>query len=166
MTMTKKDLPPCGIYRTTTALGDVPAGRLVYFHNHGEPGPGIYTPEKWISNRAEFQARGFTLPTPYDLMAATLEALPAEGFYKVRESFVCCEKKCRTFEPGLFVQLGYDGAGEAILFTPELSAHGILLPERGSLVTRTNLAKLEPLLVAEVPKGSSQAAGTNQKHLH
>jgi hypothetical protein len=36
------DLPPCGIYRTSQPLGDhVPAGQLVFFHNHGDPGPGI-----------------------------------------------------------------------------------------------------------------------------
>ena len=47
------DLPPCGIYRTDLALGDeVPAGRLVYFHDHGDPGPGIYLPRDWVANRA------------------------------------------------------------------------------------------------------------------
>ena len=32
-------LPPCGLYRTRRALGtSIPEGRLVYFHNHGDPG--------------------------------------------------------------------------------------------------------------------------------
>ena len=57
-------LPPCGIYRTLAQVGDVPAGRLVYFHNHGDPGPGVYLPERWSANRAHFQARGHVLATP------------------------------------------------------------------------------------------------------
>ena len=40
----------------------MPAGRLVYFHNHGDPGPGIYLPQDWNLNRARWQQRGFTVP--------------------------------------------------------------------------------------------------------
>jgi hypothetical protein len=36
-------LPPCGLYRTTLTLDHVPAGRLVFFHNHGIRGR-IYLP--------------------------------------------------------------------------------------------------------------------------
>ncbi len=45
------ELPPCGIYVTTAALGGIPEGRLVYFHNHGDPGPGLYLPARWKGNR-------------------------------------------------------------------------------------------------------------------
>lgn len=149
-------LPPCGIYRTTRALGDIPVGRLVYFHNHGEPGPGVYLPESWEGNRAQFAQRGFTLPQPYETSAASLASLPAEGFYRVREGFFCCPKKCRRFEPGLFVQLGYDGAGDAILFTPELGAQSLSLPQSGSPIARTEIGKLEALKVYE-PTPKAQA---------
>jgi hypothetical protein len=47
-------LPPCGVYRTKTAVAGIEAGRLVYFHNHGDPGPGLYPPESWAQNRAKF----------------------------------------------------------------------------------------------------------------
>ncbi|MFO0572461.1 MAG: hypothetical protein U1A78_00540 [Polyangia bacterium] len=149
MSEAKSKLPACGIYRTTRALGEIPADRLVYFHNHGEPGPGIYLPEGWQANRAQFSQRGFTLPQPYEQNARTLSPLPAEGFYRVREAFYCCPKKCRRFEPGLLVQLGYNGAAEPILFTPELQPHGLDLPQSGSSVTPSELNKLERLLVTE-----------------
>src|SRR5690242_17163109 len=93
--MATSKLPPCGIYRTKSPIGDaVPAGRLVYFHNHGDPGPGVYLPESWSHNRAQFSERGATLPSPAEQSAEALEALPAEGFYRVTKRFFCCEKKC------------------------------------------------------------------------
>ena len=67
-------LPPCGLYRTTRALDHVPAGRLVFFHNHGDPGPGIYLPSGWVLNRARWHERGHTIPSPE--WAASLAALP------------------------------------------------------------------------------------------
>lgn len=149
MSEAKNKLPACGIYRTTRALGEVPVDRLVYFHNHGEPGPGIYLPERWQANRAEFSQRGFTLPQPYEQNARTLAPLPAEGFYRVREAFFCCAKKCRRFEPGLLVQLGYNGAAEPILFAPELRPEGLELPQSGSSVNASELNKLERLTVTE-----------------
>jgi hypothetical protein len=147
--MTATNLPPCGIYRTTAPIDDVPAGRLVYFHNHGNPGPGIYLPERWKQNRAQFSDRGFTLPAPYERSAALLESLPQEGFYRVTKQFYCCEKRCRSFEADELVQLGYTGNAEPIVFSPEFNATGFTLPETGSLVTTKELSNLSPLKVAE-----------------
>src|ERR1700759_1240549 len=96
-------LPPCGLYRTLAAVSTIPAGRLVYFHNHGDPGPGVYFPEGWTGNRAKFSPRGATLPAGFDTRA--LHPLPAEGFYRVTSKFYCCEKKCAEFLPEQFVQL-------------------------------------------------------------
>src|SRR4051812_6978568 len=96
--------PSCGLYRTTRALDDLPAGRLVYFHNHGEPGPGIYLPRAWNLNRAEWQARGITVPGPD--WSSTLQPLPAEGLYSVRSAFHCCDKQCVRFDEHQLVQLG------------------------------------------------------------
>lgn len=129
------------------AIGDVPAGRLVYFHNHGDPGPGVYFPEKWTGNRAHFASRGTTLPATFD--AAALHALPAEGFYRVAASFYCCTKQCTKFEPDAFVQLGYNGTGRALLFSPELGADAIAIPERGTLIDDNVLGNLVPLKVRE-----------------
>lgn len=139
------DLPSCGLYRTTIQIGSVEAGRLVYFHNHGDPGPGIYPPQSWRANRAVFSDKGLTLD---DLsLASTLEPLPAEGMYRVLESFTCCSKDCRTFEPGLLVQLGYNGSGQALLFVPHWHADGLHIPERGFTLDDERLEKIERLNV-------------------
>lgn len=140
-------LPPCGLYRTRAALGEIPAGRLVSFHNHGEPGPGIYLPSGWKLNRATWHARGTPLPSPE--WARNLEPLPAEGLYRVSEPFTCCEKRCRTFEADLLVQLGYDAEARALLFVPEWTESGLAIPETGALLDADRLAKLSPLKVVQ-----------------
>ncbi|MFW6050776.1 MAG: hypothetical protein ACODAU_06355 [Myxococcota bacterium] len=150
------NLPPCGIYRTTAAIGEVPAGRLVLFHNHGEPGPGVYLPVSWRGNRARFAERGTTLPDA--ALAATLEPLPAEGLYRVTEAFTCCAKRCRTFEPDTLVQLGYDAGATPILFQPEWVEGAIAIPERGTRIDRGDTAKLARLQVPESSPPDADAA--------
>jgi hypothetical protein len=140
------ELPPCGLYRTVKAIGNVPAGRLVYFHNHGDPGPGVYLPEGWSGNRAKFAAGGTTVPPDFDGKA--LKALPVEGFYRVKASFHCCEKKCVQFEPDAFVQLGYNGEGKALVFFPEHAGKTIDIPERGTFVDEDKLGNLVLLKMA------------------
>lgn len=141
------ELPPCGIYRTTANVGAIEAGRLVYFHNHGDPGPGLYLPESWAANRAKFSERGNTVPTDFDPKA--LFALPSEGFYRVTKEFYCCEKKCTKFEADGFVQLGFNGNGKALVFVPLLDGAGISIPDRGSVVDDVMLKHLQPLKLAE-----------------
>ena len=141
------DLPPCGVYRTTQKIGEIEAGRLVYFHNHGNPGPGLYFPEKWNHNRAQWSPQGMTLPKIFDVRA--LQPLPAEGFYRVASSFYCCEKQCVKFEPEQLVQLGYNGAGRALVFVPEYVAGTITVPERGTLIDDASLPHLVPLKLPE-----------------
>lgn len=142
-----KELPPCGLYRTTAAIAGVEAGRLVYFHNHGNPGPGIYFPEKWNQNRAQFSPNGVTMPENFD--PALLKPLPADGFYRVTREFYCCAKQCVKFSPDVFVQLGYNGQGKALVFVPQLGVGGIALPERGTIIDDDALVNLAPLLVSE-----------------
>ena len=141
------NLPPCGVYRTVSPIAGVEANRFVYFHNHGNPGPGIYLPESWTNNRAHFAANGITLPPGFDPRA--LKPLPAEGFYRVSAAFFCCEKKCVQFEPEALVQLGYNGAGRALVFIPELGAGGISIPERGNAVDDGALSNLVLLKLPE-----------------
>jgi hypothetical protein len=128
-------------------IGDVAAGRLVYFHNHGNPGPGLYFPDSWTGNRANFSPTGTTLPVVFD--PKSLHALPAEGFYRVTGAFFCCEKHCVRFEPEAFVQLGYNGAGRALLFVPELAADTITIPDRGTVIDDAALASLAALQLHE-----------------
>ena len=138
-------LPPCGLYRTVGPIGSIPAGRLVYFHNHGDPGPGLYLPSGWKQNRMQTQERGSLLPSPDDVRY--LEPLPPEGFYRVLDAFPCCAKRCRTFEPEDLVQLGYDGSGQALLFVPELVDGMLAIPERGSAIEHDNFQRLRRLRV-------------------
>lgn len=141
-------LPPCGLYRTTKQINEgIPAGRLVYFHNHGNPRAGVYYPEKWVTNRAVFSERGTMVPEKFD--GAGLHPLPAEGFYRVTAKFHCCPKKCVEYQPDTFVQLGYNGEGKALVFVPELGTGMINVPERGMFVDDDGLVNLQLLMVAE-----------------
>jgi hypothetical protein len=141
-------LPPCGIYRTSAPVADVPAGRLVYFHNHGDPGAGVYLPERWDHNRAHFSARGHTLPAGFDA-ARALTPLPREGMYRVATRFYCCAKKCVDYVPETLVQLGYDGTGRAILFIAELAGGALSVPTKGTVVDDSELSRLVALLVRQ-----------------
>ena len=140
-------LPPCGLYRTARPIAGVDAGRLVYFHNHGDPGPGLYFPERWHHNRAQWTPNGTTVPLPLD--AKALLPLPAEGFYRVVRTFVCCAKNCVEFKPEQLLQLGYTGAGKPLVFVPEFSGGAITVPERGTAIDDDALAHLVALLVNE-----------------
>jgi hypothetical protein len=138
-------LPPCGLYRTLAPLGTIPSGRLVYFHNHGEPGPGLYLPSGWTRNRVQIQEHGMTLMDPE--LIRHLEPLPPEGLYRVTEAFHCCESKCRLFEPETLVELGYNAEGRAILFVPELLDGMLAIPSTGTAIDHTSLYRLKQLKV-------------------
>jgi hypothetical protein len=146
-------LPPCGLYRTRAAIGAIPAGRLVYFHNHGDPGPGLYLPSGWKRNRVELQPRGQTLEDPE--LLRHLEPLPPEGFYRVIEPFHCCERKCRQFETDTLLELGYNGDGLPIVFTPEFVDGMIAIPTNGTAIDLKVLPLLKLLKVATSSQESS-----------
>lgn len=136
-------LPPCGLYRTTGAIGGIPSGRLVYFHNHGDPGPGLYLPTGWTRNRVEVSDRGTTLTD--NSLLRYLEPLPPEGLYRVTEAFHCCERKCTQFEPETLVELGYNGEGQAIVFLPELVDGEMVIPTSGTAIDHARLVSLKQL---------------------
>jgi hypothetical protein len=138
-------LPPCGLYRTIGAIGSIEEGRLVYFHNHGDPGPGVYLPREWKYNRALFDEKGQMIE---DLeLVRFLQPLPAEGFYRVVEPFHCCEKHCRLFEQDALLQLGYNSSAEPILFVPELVDAMLAIPAKGWKTSLGAIAHMWPLKV-------------------
>ena len=141
-------LPPCGLYRTVRPIAGLEAGRLVYFHNHGDPGAGFYLPERWSHNRAHFSSKGITLPDGEDPHTA-LFALPAEGFYRVKKAFFCCAKRCVELLPDQLLQLGYNGAGKPLLFHPTLRGGTITVPDRGTMIDDAALEELAPLHLQE-----------------
>ena len=75
--------------------------------------------------------------------------MPADGFYRVIREFYCCSKQCVKFQPDVFVQLGYNGQGKALVFVPQLGAGGIAIPDRGTAIDDECLEHLKPLLVSE-----------------
>lgn len=140
------DLPPCGLYRTTARLGDVPAGSLVYFHNHGDPDPGIFLPSGSSGRLTTFRAEGVSLPGRH--WARTLDPLRPEGYYRARESFVCCPRGCRTFAAEQLILLAYTVDARPVLYSPEIVDNALVLPEQGNVVDRALLSKLARLEVA------------------
>ena len=159
MTDEKTDLPPCGLYVTTRVIGPVAANQLVYFHNHGNPGAGMYMPAGWENNRARFTSRGASLPTPAD--AAALRPLAPEGLYVVNEEFHCCAKQCQLYLAGALVQLGYNAKGEGILFMPRWENDNLVIPERGNRVEQEIVPKMTRLKIAD-----SKAEVTTEDVLH
>ncbi len=159
MATPKNLLPDCGLYRTTKPLpereGEVPAGVLVYFHNHSDSGlPVVILPDHNVHNRWHFHGSG--IPFRGLSWADSLVKLPAEGFYMLRKSL--------TFEGGewpkaALVQLGYTRNADAILFIGQVRAqlqeNDLFFSDRGVSVEREKLAILEPLqvFVEPVPAG-------------
>lgn len=138
---------PCGLYRTTVRLGPIAAGRLVSFHNHGEPGPGLFLPVEWVNHRARFGSEGLLIEAEW--WTSTLDPLPFEGLYRVREAFHCCDNRCVRFEPELVVLLSFTPEAQAVLVVPEWTDHGIDLSTPARVIDRAGLDKLAPLRVAE-----------------
>ena len=145
--MASSNLPPCGIYKTTDPIGSISPDSFVYFHNHGDPGPGIYTPEKWIQNRAIFRSKG--VPLSNELQAKGLIPLPLEGFYRVRQALKPSSNSQTVFQPGQLVQIGYNSRAETILFVPQWGANGLEIPARGVIIEPENMRLLEYLSVAQ-----------------
>lgn len=139
-------LPLCGLYRTTAALGDIPSGRLVSFHNHGDHGPGVFLPTGWIHHRAQFSSVGVAIPSPG--WSRTLDALAPEGVYRVRESFFCCERQCRSFDRDLLVQLAYTPEAAPVVLVFIARDDALVLPAQGNLVDRATVARLSPVQVS------------------
>ncbi|MBL8604673.1 MAG: hypothetical protein JNK72_22295 [Myxococcales bacterium] len=149
----KHRLPPCGLYKTTLRLGAIAAGRLVYFHNHGTPDPGVYLPVAWRHHRAQFSPEGTPIPAPW--WAASLAPLRPEGLYRVRETFFCCERGCSVFEAETLVQLAYTAEAAAMLFRVRWHGDGRLDAEAlGRMIAPEGLARLAPLKLASVDADS------------
>jgi hypothetical protein len=166
MATPKKLLPDCGLYRTTRPLpdheGEVPAGLLVYFHNHSDSGlPVVVPPAHNVHNRWHFHGDG--IPFRGLSWADSLVQVPAEGFYML--------KRALTFDGGewpksALVQLGYTRNGDAILFIAqvraELAENDLYFSDRGVGITRDQLALLEPLQIfAEPPPVGAHTAGVH-----
>jgi hypothetical protein len=163
MVKPKSLLPDCGLFRTTKPLPgheeEIPAGLLVYFHNHSDSGlPVVVAPDHNVHNRWHFHGEG--IPFRGLSWADSLVKLSAEGFYMLR--------KVLSFEGGewpksALVQLGYTRNGDPILFIAQaraqLEENDLFFSDRGVGITREQLSMLEPLqiLVEPAPAGAHTA---------
>src|SRR4051794_5345825 len=155
MASVKSILPPCGLYRTTKAPPDneeaVPAGILVYFHNHSDSGlPVVIVPEHNVMNRWHFHGPG--IPFRGLSWADSLQKILQEGFYMLRKDLTF---DGGSWPKGTLVQLGYTRTGDPILFIAQqrasLEENDLFFSDRGVGVAANVLPSLEPLKVFEEP---------------
>jgi hypothetical protein len=167
MASVRSILPDCGLYRTTKALPEheeeIPAGILVYFHNHSDSGlPIVIAPDHNIMNRWHFHGAG--IPFRGLSWADSLTKLPAEGFYMLRRQLDFGDNQ--TWPKGTLCQLGYTKSGDPILFIAQVRAqldeNDLFFSDRGVGITREQLNMLEGLQVyAEPPPEGGHTTGTH-----
>lgn len=151
MAAAKISLPDCGLHRTTQALpgheDEVPAGTLVYFHNHSDPGlPQVVLPDACVHNRWHFTGPGLVFRSL--AWASSLRRLPPQGFYFLDEDL--------AFDGGSWprhtlVQLGYTRLADPILFIAQQRAatddNVLFFSDRGVRIDPEVLEILRPLTV-------------------
>lgn len=154
-------LPRCGLYRTTTPLPgherEVPAGRLVYFHNHSERGlPRVIVPDHMVCNRWHFHGEGITFRALS--WAESLHKLPAQGYYVLAAVF---RFRGGAWPKGALVQLGYSRHGEPILFIAQRRADSrdnlLSFSERGVRMPDEGLSGLQGPLTVYTDRGEHLA---------
>lgn len=106
-------------------------GLLVYFHNHSKQGPPlVLTAVENTHNRWTFSDRGYLVQGPgAEAFLEGLVALPREGFYAVTAPITLTDG--RVLAVRSLVQVGYNRAGEPILFPAEHRGNGFAFPDRG-----------------------------------
>lgn len=141
-------VPRCGLYRTTLPVPGhddrVPAGRLIYFHNHSPEGPpAILLPAHNELNRWHFHKQGVLVSDTEYL--ATLRPLKPEGLYRLREHFH--PARGQMVNRNALVQLGYTAQAEPILFFPMIhdTENSLLFPERGVRISESVYDLLDAL---------------------
>lgn len=145
-------VPRCGLYRTTRPLPGseaIPAGVLVNLHTHDE-WPRVHLPMYNSFNRWEWDK------TPHPVRERgwleSLRALPAEGYYVLRAKLEFADGSWPSLS---LVQLGYDRAGNGLLFLAQRkfqrAENTLFFGERGVPVEPSKLEMLEPLVVYEEP---------------
>lgn len=139
------NMPKCGIFRTTKPLPgqaqQVPAGRLIYFHNHSQQGmPMLLLPKDNQNNRWSWNDKGYLIKDP--TYPGTLVPLLAEGLYTLRATFTVDGK---SIPEKALVQLGYNQAAEPILFMGRWEENSIQFLNRGLKAPDTSVFRdLEP----------------------
>ena len=123
--------PDCGLYKTTTPFPgheeQIPAGRLVYFHNHSEQGdPILLLPSSNTHNVWTFHRHG-TLTQDRRYISSLIPLLK-EGFYRLKRHLHVGEK---VLPEATLIQLGYNPKGEPILFIAKKVENSLVFPDKG-----------------------------------
>jgi len=147
-------LPPCGIYRTGTALGadpkSVPANRLVMFHNHSDKNmPFVQLPKENTNNTWTFHSIGPGVGEDEDFIAA-LKPLKPQGVYVLINNILTGEN---TIPKGTLVQLGYNRNADPILFLGFWRDGTVAFPKKGYKFDDLGiLENLQSTILASAPQ--------------
>lgn len=138
----------CGLYRATQPIPAkdevIAPPRLVYFHNHSQQGgPMVLLPEVNENNRWRFSDKGFLVSN--ESFIEGLQPLKSQGLYRVREHFH--PNREQVVDANALVQLGYNQAGDPIVFFPSSIAgqNALEFPTSGMKVPPPIYDLLEPL---------------------
>ena len=130
--MTETQLPDCGLYRTGIALPsrseDVPAGSLVYFHNHSDQGsPMVVTPHDNENNCWRFHERGWSVEDS-DFIEKMVPLKPEGLYLNTRHLHITREE---VIPERTLIQLGYNRKADTILFVGRFEGNAIVFPHQG-----------------------------------
>ena len=166
MATTKNQTRECGLYRATKALPGndeaVPAGTLVYFHNHSSnngPLPSVIPPDHNVHNRWHFHGETAIENVRSPSWVDSLEKMPNQDFYTLRRELPF---DGGSWPKGSIVQLGYTRAAEPILFIARvrtsLAENDLFFSDKGVGIKREQLSLLEPAVIYSEPGDGSEHA--------
>jgi hypothetical protein len=156
----------CGLYRATKALPGneekVPAGTLVYFHNHSSsngPLPSVIPPDHCVHNRWHFHQETAIENIRSPSWVESLEPMPLQSFYTLRRELPF---DGGSWPKGSIVQLGYTRSADPILFIARvrtsLAENDLFFSDKGVGIKRDQLSILEPAVVYAEPGDGSEHA--------
>jgi hypothetical protein len=159
MATTKNQTRECGLYRASKALpgneDKVPAGTLVYFHNHSSnngPLPSVIPPDHNVHNRWHFHQEGAIDNIRSPSWVDSLEKMPEQGFYTLRRELPL---DTGSWPKGSIVQLGYTRNADPILFIAQqravLQENDLFFSDKGVGIKRDQLSLLEPAAIYADP---------------
>jgi len=152
------DMPDCGLFRTGVTLAghekEVPANILVSFHNHSDQGTAmVQLPHQNEHNVWSFHNRGWGIKDPEFIRA--MIALKPQGVYVISGHHLHVSEE-KTIPENTLVQLGYNRAGDSIIFVGSQHQNSIVFPETGYRFENPDVQKFLKRLTLSKLASSSQ----------